>query len=173
LQQIFGAGLLDGKYVFAENFVSNDEQLAGFGQVSFRIIDKLMLIAGLRVTRTKFDFDEFDAGPVNGPTPRNTSGSERETPVTPKFGLSYQADENNLFYVTAAKGYRVGGGNIPIPTIQCAAALAQVGLTIAPDSYKSDTVWSYEIGGKSRMDDGRIRLDASAFHIDWKQIQEG
>jgi iron complex outermembrane recepter protein len=172
LEQLFGAGLYQGKYTFVDRFITHDQQTAAFGELSYKIIDKLTFTAGVRVARTKFDFNEDDYGPVNGPVPTYNQGTESETPVTPKYALSYQVNDNNLLYVSVAKGYRIGGGNGAIPATQCGADLKQLGLTSGPASYTSDTVWSYEIGAKSNAYDGRIRVDASAFHIDWKQIQQ-
>jgi outer membrane receptor protein involved in Fe transport len=33
-------------------------------------------------------------------------------------------------------------------------------------------VWSYEVGAKDRLFNGRLSLDTSAFHVDWKNIQQ-
>ncbi|RIA36603.1 outer membrane receptor protein involved in Fe transport [Hephaestia caeni] len=96
--------------------------------------------------------------------------SSSETPVTPKFGLSYQADQNNLFYVSATKGYRIGGAQSALPTL-CNAQLAELGFTGSPATYKSDSLWSYEAGAKSRLAGGAINLAASAFYIRWRNIQ--
>ena len=37
--------------------------------------------------------------------------------------------------------------------------------------YASDSVWSYELGGKQRFDDNKLQLEASVFKIDWTRIQ--
>jgi outer membrane receptor protein involved in Fe transport len=34
-----------------------------------------------------------------------------------------------------------------------------------------DTVWSYEVGGKNRLLDGRVQLDTSLYYIDWQDVQ--
>ena len=48
--------------------------------------------------------------------------------VDPKFGINVQLDENNLLYVSAAKGDRIGGVNPPFYNIPaCNAALAALG----------------------------------------------
>jgi outer membrane receptor protein involved in Fe transport len=55
------------------------------------------------------------------------------------------------------------------------AALAQVNpnITIADTrSYKSDSLWSYEIGTKTSWLDHRLTFDAAAFYIKWKDIQQ-
>ena len=40
-----------------------------------------------------------------------SAGNQSNTPVTPKFGISYQLDPNNYLYFSAAKGFRQGGVN--------------------------------------------------------------
>ena len=181
----FGVGLGDGLYTFNQNPVdSTDEQLAGFFQADFDLFEKLTLTAGVRVADTKFNSSAFYNGPVVGPAGVNDSGSSDETPVTPKFGLSYQATEDNMFYFTAAKGYRVGGYN-PQIGLPCIAPLSGGGtialgyvptatnLTGRPTTFDSDTLWSYEIGTKNVLFNGRGRLNASVYHIDWDNIQQG
>ncbi|HVO47976.1 MAG TPA: hypothetical protein VMT29_16750, partial [Steroidobacteraceae bacterium] len=37
--------------------------------------------------------------------------------------------------------------------------------------YDSDTVWSYEVGSKTKALNGRLLLDGSAFYVNWKNIQ--
>jgi iron complex outermembrane recepter protein len=111
----------------------------------------------------------------------NDSGKQNETPITPKVGVSYQADPDNLFYASAAKGFRVGGYN-PAVGVPCGTtagpnpvpgtSLGVLGLTDRPAFFDSDSVWSYEVGSKNRVLDRRLQLDASAFYIDWSNIQQ-
>jgi outer membrane receptor protein involved in Fe transport len=150
---------------------SRDKQYAVFGQIDYRILDKLTLTAGLRVARTDAAFTEAQAGLIAAPQFPFAQGDEKETPVTPKLGLTYQVDNDNMVYFSAGKGYRVGGGNLPIPL---ASPTNPVGcpLTQEPGSYQSDSLWTYEIGAKDRLFGGRLRLDTSAFHTDWSNIQQ-
>ncbi len=90
--------------------------------------------------------------------------------MTPKFSLSYQATEDDLFYVTAAKGFRPGGVQ-PQASLQCATDLAQLGLSSTPATFGSDSVWSYEGGAKVRALDRRLSLAGSVFRIDWDKPQ--
>jgi outer membrane receptor protein involved in Fe transport len=102
--------------------------------------------------------------------------SAKESAVTPKLGVSYQADEQNLFYATVAKGFRPGGAQQRQPST-CNDQLTALGYVNdqgrpeSPTVYDSDTVWSYELGSKNRMLDGRLQFDASAYYIKWKDIQ--
>lgn len=176
---VFGQGLADGRYTFKQDSViAYDEQLAGFAQVDFRPIDSLTLTVGARYAETKFDATAYYEGPVVGP-PVNDTGSVTENPVTPKFGVSYQMTQDNLLYATAAKGFRVGGYN-PQVGLPCIPLLASLGYapspgnpTGRPGTYDSDSLWSYEIGSKNVIGNGRAQLSASVYHIDWSNIQQG
>jgi iron complex outermembrane receptor protein len=168
---ILGMAPLQGKYSLAGSGRGTDEQLAGFGDVNYAITDKLKASAGLRVARTKFTGATIFDGPVPGLQIQNP-GSTSETPVTPKFALNYQATPSLLVYANAAKGYRIGGVNAPVPLSTCGADLKNFGFSQSPEQYKSDNLWSYEAGAKGKLDGGRITFGASAFHVDWSNIQQ-
>jgi outer membrane receptor protein involved in Fe transport len=56
------------------------------------------------------------------------------------------------------------------------AALAQVNpnITLADTrSFHSDSLWNYELGTKTTWLDHRLTVNAAAFYIDWKNIQQG
>jgi iron complex outermembrane receptor protein len=94
-----------------------------------------------------------------------------EKPVTPKVGASYQLSPSSLLYVTYAEGQRPGGINPPAPPTQCSQDLANLGVASTPATYQHDTVKSTEVGGKFRLFGGRAQINASAFHIDWQNVQ--
>jgi iron complex outermembrane recepter protein len=169
-QQAFGMGLADGVYSYRSQIISLDKQIAGFGEVNLKVAGGLTVTAGLRVERSTFSFTNRSDGPFNGGLSVMT-GTESDTPVIPKYGISYQLNAGNLLYATASKGFRTGGANAAIPA-RCDVDLAQLGYATAPDSYKSDSVWSYEIGSKNRLLDGRLRLESSIFNIKWSEIQQ-
>src|SRR3546814_7650464 len=50
--------------------------------------------------------------------------------------------------------------------------LPTLGLAQVPSTYESDSVWSYEVGAKKASGDGRVNVQASAFLIDWNNIQQ-
>jgi iron complex outermembrane receptor protein len=169
-QQVFGMGLYQGRYSYTSFINSIDQQIAGFGEASLKVIGGLTLTAGLRVERSTFSFTNVSNGPFNGGL-SVVNGNESDTPVIPKYGVSYQIDPANLLYATASKGFRTGGANAAIPS-RCDADLTELGYASAPDSYKSDSVWSYEVGSKNRLLDGRLRLESSLFDIKWSGIQQ-
>ena len=117
----------------------------------------------------------FGSGPLAPIYPQsNTSSSE--TATTPKFGLTFQIDNDNMIYATAAKGFRPAGASLRAPSI-CDYDLTQNGYVDAngnptqPTTYDSDSLWSYELGSKNRLLGGRLVLDGSAYLIKWKNIQ--
>ena len=159
---------------FSQTSVSQEVQLAAFGEATFKVTDRLRVTAGVRETHNKFDYKLINDGPIfgitTGPvTAINSSVSENS--FTPKFGLQYIANDNLNLYANAAKGFRAGGINPTINPI-CAASLAAAGFAAgAPADVKSDSLWTYEAGAKIRGMGGRARLNASAFYTKWKDVQ--
>ncbi len=142
---------------------SHDRQYAVFGEGSFAITDQLKVTAGARYSKTSYSFHGHSDGAQNG-GPLDSSGGQSEKPFTPKLGLEYQYDNNDLFYFTWAKGFRIGGANPPFP--------ANAGCVSSSDpAYNSDTVKSYEVGAKNKLFD-RFRLASSAYYIKWDNIQQ-
>jgi iron complex outermembrane recepter protein len=163
--------LLPGGYLLKTPYAwALDKQLAGYGQLDWKFLDSLKLTLGLRVSDADSSGAQYTTGPEIGPVPLSASGSTTEHPVTPKYGLSYQPSRDQLYYVSAAKGYRIGGVNGPLSTL-CAGNLAELSLTHGPTTYQSDSLWSYEVGAKDSLLDHRLQINASAFYIDWSNIQ--
>lgn len=162
-------------YIYEEDpRIGVDKQIALFGQADIKVTDRLKLTLGLRYAAAQFDGQaHYPATLVSGPE-FDGSGHESEHPVTPKVGLTYQINSNDMVYATAAKGFRIGGANPQVGQF-CygpGGALSMIGLTSVPTTYGSDSVWSYEIGSKNSLADNRILLNASAYYIKWKNIQQ-
>ncbi|MBB6123435.1 TonB-dependent receptor [Sphingobium subterraneum] len=155
-----------------------EKELAAFGELTFSVTDKLKLLAGARISKTKFSYYEETAGSTVGratATTTNggiTNGTIKESPFTPKFGAQYFIDNRNMIYASASKGFRPGGvSSRPIGTI-CDAELAALNFPNVPAvPFKSDSVWAYEAGAKLRPFGNVLSLEASAYRIDWKDTQ--
>jgi outer membrane receptor protein involved in Fe transport len=155
-----------------------DRQVAVFGEVVARVTSTLKLTAGVRVSRDTIDGSSQEGGAFVGQALIASTGSSSETPVTPRAVLSWQPDHDNLFYASAAKGFRPGGINSGVGTA-CEANLALLGIPVgssgnreAPASYSSDSLWSYETGGKHTLWNQRLQINWSLFYIDWSHIQQ-
>ena len=156
--------------IYYNNNTTFDRQIAGYGELSYAFTDWFRLTVGERVARTTFSLNHYADGVENfGPSP--AQANERETPNTPKVTASFQVDPNNLFYATYAKGFRVGGGNAPLPPY-CTPDLAAAGYPNgAPLTYRSDSTQNYEIGSKNTF--GQVlRIATSVYYIKWNGIQQ-
>lgn len=169
---VFGVPPLPGGLIYYQDpFKTVDKQIAGFGQVDYDIMDNLTVTAGLRVASARFSFRTSVGGPFGG-VPFVDQGRQKDSPVTPKFGLEYRFSPNNSVYVSAAKGFRVGGSNAR-QLSPCQAQLNALGLGgINPTTFSSDSVWSYEAGTKNQSADRRLTFNASAFYVKWSNIQQ-
>ena len=128
--------------------VSDQTRLAAFGEISFRMTKRLTVNAALHSEHTQYD------GVTEFPPMLRSAGAD--STLLPKVSFSYQANESELFYLTAAKGYGLGG--LYWLFVECMEAQAVV---------PTDTLWSYEAGTKSRLLDGRVQLDTGIFHTTW------
>jgi outer membrane receptor protein involved in Fe transport len=150
---------------------SYDRQIAGYGEATTQLIGGLSLVTGVRYSKLGFTLNHYSNGYENY-GPYAGAGKQSNTSFTPRVGLDWQVDNNNLFYFTFAKGFRPGGFNAPlIPA--CAPGLIQEGFSNgqAPSSYGPDTTQSYEIGAKNNFSDV-LKIATSVYYIPWKNIQQ-
>jgi len=155
-------------------------QQSFFGEATYNFTEPFSVTVGAR--RYHYDsavyLDQF--GGLTATTVQ--AASEREQGVTPKVTLSYQFDKDLLVYATAAKGFRPGGGTGPVPTSgtlgdPCEAQLQQEynshgAFVPGPLQFKSDSVWSYELGEKWRSADNRVTINASTYFESWIGVQQ-
>jgi len=135
--------------VNAEN-IGDHENTAVFGHIVYDLSDRLSLNAGLRSSNDTKDV-AFDNGFYIGPI--NIDDDHTDW----MLGLDFQAAEDILVYGSAASGYRPPSYN---PRPFSAAQAVSVG---------GEEVTSYEIGLKSDLFDGRMRLNLAAFFTDYEQ----
>lgn len=156
------------------NFQTTDVEEAVFGDITFSILPRLKADAGVRIAHSIVEHQtEIIAGPVDGTSySSSVLPDETGTPVTPRISLTYQYTDQDMVYVSAAKGYRAGGGNgAEVESSRCDASVEAYGLKSASPTFGSDSLWSYEIGAKDSLFDRRLAIEASAYYIDWSNIQ--
>jgi len=150
----------------------HDKQEAVFGELNYYFMPSLHATAGLRYLQTTDTLDRvgdlyYDVNVLtdaNGYIHTNTSTSGNAT--TPKFSVTWDVDNTDTLYASAAEGYRAGGSNFPVPQDYCQLAAP------VPQGYKSDSLWSYEIGDKSRFFGNRLSIDTALFYVNWKDLQQ-
>jgi outer membrane receptor protein involved in Fe transport len=169
--------------IFAQDFHTDIKEPAAFGELSFQPMDALKLTAGLRWYQVKISSSGYEEGLATGGGPAIVSPlvTTTESGVNPKFEADYHVTPDQMVYVNVAKGFRPGGLVPIVPPGQagtatdCVAALKQAdpNITIAQTrEFKSDSLWNYELGGKTSWLDHRLTVDAAAFYIKWNNIQQ-
>jgi outer membrane receptor protein involved in Fe transport len=158
-------------------------QEALFGEATYSPITHLHLTGGLRVYHYSsiLDMSFSGFGSATGDDAAITQHVvQNNTGVNPKVDISYDLGGNALIYATAARGFRPGGGNQPLPSsgpspIAGPMYLALVALGykngVAPTSYGPDNLWSYEVGEKAKFFDNRLRINSSVYLEQWQNIQ--
>jgi iron complex outermembrane recepter protein len=150
---------------------SKDTQVAWYGQATYAFTKQWQLTLGARESRMQYTFNTLTGGQQLFLTPQTGSGGKTETAFTPKASLSYQYDDNDLYYATYAKGFRPGGANNPVPYAACATDFQSFGINAAPQTFSSDSVNSYEVGAKNNFS-GRVQIATSVYYIKWNNIQQ-
>jgi iron complex outermembrane receptor protein len=142
------------------------ESLALFGEGTLKFGDSLRAIAGLRYTTDDLSFyhertSTFAAavGGIN-PARARVTGSTSESGVSGRAGLQYDLTDDVMVYGTYSRGYKGPAYN----------AFFNMGTTadFALDKEVSD---SFELGLKSLLLDGRMRLNVALFDTTFEGYQ--
>lgn len=192
------AGPFPTGVIFRNDIRRTDEQLGIFGEVAFDIIpDTLTITGGARyydievdlegsANSSFFNLNSAIFGPNAGVAPGtgadaqlagtnisaqfapdNTVGAP-DTASTDGFifkgTLTYTPNSDLLFYATYSEGFRPGLLNRP------GGASNGAGFTV-PFALDTDEVKNYEIGWKTDLADGQLRLNGSAFYVDISRLQ--
>ncbi|GGY00176.1 TonB-dependent receptor [Pseudoduganella dura] len=152
---------------------------AAFGQLTYRVMDRLRATAGLRYTqdeKSRVGATSFQQGPVFNPATdfQLPNAARIETDKrTWRLGLDYDLAPSTFVYGTIATGYKAGGFNDGCAAgttlgVACPAAAA-----VAPGYlfYQPESLKSIEVGAKTRFWNGRASLNAAAFRYDYTNLQ--
>ncbi|HVI32701.1 TonB-dependent receptor [Phenylobacterium sp.] len=175
-------GLADEYYQRQYNHTKSQE-LAGFGEVTYRFTDEFWVTGGLRYGG--FEAQSFVEGGYTSnylaaaltPTFRGpltitqvapvTGVKAKETGPSYKVSISYKPVPQVTTYATLSTGFRT-------PVVNGFAGRASVvnpADIIIPFGADSDDLTNYEIGVKGRWFDGRLSANLAAYWIDWENIQ--
>lgn len=157
-------------------------ELAGFGELTYHVSDKLWLTGGLRYGST--DAQGFADGGftsnylinaiygIPGPlTITNLSAADgiiaEDTGLSYKASVSYKPNPDITTYATVSTGFRQ-------PIRNARAGLVSTldpNDIIIPDGADSDKLTNYELGLKGSWLDGKLTANLAAYYIDWSNIQ--
>jgi iron complex outermembrane receptor protein len=154
---------------FFSDLTYDFEQLALFGEATYRFNDQWSLTGGLRY----YDFEEDRlltfAGVFVDQTYTNEPGSVSSDGVSPRVILAFKASEDVLLSAQVARGFRLGGINDPLNITLCSPQdLVTYGGRPTFDDEKNLNI---ELGAKTRFANGRVQLNAAVFYSDISDLQ--
>ena len=170
-----GTNPLNPNEINASSESQRTTEPALYGELSYQLAAPLKLIAGARLYRNENTSYSYQEGVVVG-GPRITDQPETLTQsgVNPKVELEAQLTPRGMIYASASRGWRPGGVSVSVPTaFGCGQSLQQLGVTPAQArEYKADSLWNYEVGGKTSWLDQRLAINGALYYIDWKNLQQ-
>ncbi len=161
---------------FFNDITRTEQQIAVFGELSYDLTESITTTLGLRWYELESDFtgsSNFAQKGSDGDSGRNydTSGGHTDQPlksndIIKKFNLSYQLNDDVLFYATYSEGFRPGGfnrgGGIPS---------ANPDFPDVKVTYETDDVTNYEFGWKAMFLDNTLRFNGNMYYILWDNMQ--
>jgi iron complex outermembrane receptor protein len=130
------------------------KSIAGYAQGTYALTDQDKLTLGARVTEETHDL-------VPSPLLIDlTGGKHKLTSTTPtwRVALDHQFTHDIGVYASVVRGFKSGGHN-------------NIAVAVQQAPFLPESIISYEIGAKSLLFDRRLRLNASAFHYKYKDLQ--
>lgn len=142
-----------------EDVKLDTESWAAFGQVEFDLSRQLTLVAGLRYTEEERFFDQ-DSGPSFYGDPIVASHDFSDDAFTGRLGIDWRPSPGTLAYASLSTGFKSGGFS--------GSYNASPEATLPVDS---EDIVNFELGYKTSLADGRIRLNAAAFSYEVSDYQ--
>ncbi|MGH8251243.1 MAG: TonB-dependent receptor, partial [Steroidobacteraceae bacterium] len=124
------------------------EAWAVFGDASYAFTDRFEALIGVRY------FEDKRSDSNHAPRTFDT--------INPRINLSFKISEDGLLYFNAAKGFRSGGFNLPLPSPP---------FPVVPPNYQPEELFSYELGAKKQWLDRRLTTELAVYYNDWKDLQ--
>ena len=125
-----------------------------FGALSYAFAERLTLGAEVRYSKEKKSVDDLIA---------NITLKDNFDDVIPRFTADYKLTDDTLLYVSAAKGVKTGGFN--------GVRAGQVTIPVAEQAFAPESNWTYEIGAKNTLLEGRLVANVAIFSVDWSDMQ--
>lgn len=196
--QVFGPLIVPG-VAFEADWDQDIHGFAGFGQATIDLTEKVALTLGGRWTRDNKDGTLVNdipqlnnAGAPNSiPLPVTYDYDARYDEEEPSYtaSLQYRFAPEVMAYLTYSRGYKSGGISMqrdavgralflasPVPPA-CPPGSTQLNPFFCSEppqnpTFGKETTDHFEIGMKSELRDGRVRLNAAAWHTSFDDLQQ-
>lgn len=147
--------------------ILDTESYSGYFQSTVYLAEYLDLTIGARAQYEDRGLKKASVGLLN-PTDSDIGvdvfqfplESESESNISPKAVLTYKPNDFSMFYASYSVGYKSGTFNI-------------VNVYAPPNYIKPEEVTSYEIGTKTDLFSGAMRINAAVFYNQITDLQSG
>jgi iron complex outermembrane receptor protein len=157
-------GLPPDTFLLQDNYDQSNstESYALFGDVTVPVGDRWSLAAGLRYSNDSKEYDLTTFGTANVISQEfyTASASDSWNDITWRAVAEYQPSDNTMLYGTVSTGYKAGGYQDTPPTAESA---------VVP--FNPENAINYEIGVRSSSHQGRLIANATAFYMDYTDLQ--
>lgn len=165
------------------SIAQRSKTFALFGQLEYKLTDKLNLTGGVRWTHETKNFDSkltyselgngysggtgstvYDPPLLDYDFSPATVGNLARSKVdmwSGKLALDYKPTSDMLLYASASRGVKGPGFNTNVGGT----------LTAAQTPFGKETIYAYEVGSKNTLLDNHLILNASAFYYDYHGFQ--
>lgn len=139
------------------------KELAAYGDLTWKS-GPWSVTGGLRIARNRQHFEQEGDGLLAGGKVSLAADSS-DTSKTWLLTARYALTPTSGVHLRAATGYRPGGPN-------AVARDPVTGVPLAQPTFEPDSLASYELGYKADLLDRSLSLEAAAYRIDWKNLQQ-
>ncbi|GAB5413569.1 MAG: TonB-dependent receptor [Congregibacter sp.] len=164
------------------NYQLDSETWSVFGEATWNVSDSLAISLGGRYSSEQKDvqsasfFADLDDQPVSTPEELATvgllgalgvvatspgQGNRDEKRFSPALKITWNLDEELMFYSSAQRGYKSGGFN----------SAPDVGINGSEFEYEDEVVTGYELGFKSTLLNGAATLNVALFYSEFDDLQ--
>ena len=146
-------------------FISNSkperESTSIYGQGTWALSDTSRLIGGLRYTR-----DEVYSAVTNFYGRGGTDILEIDSnKMTGRLAYERDINDTTLGYVSYTRGFKPGGSNLTFGRESIVSPI------VVLPTFEEETIDAYEVGLKTDLDGGRVRINAAAFMYAYDNLQ--
>ena len=150
-----------GDFGFITNSKPERDSTSFYGQGTWNHSESLRTVFGLRYTK-----DEVNSAVTNfygrsGTDILETDGNK----VTGRFVIEKDLDDNTMLFGSYTRGYKPGGSNLTYGRENIIAPI------VVLPTFNEEIVDAFEIGLKTDLADGRVRVNTAAFYYDYEGLQ--
>jgi iron complex outermembrane receptor protein len=137
------------------NAIADNKSQSVFGQIDWRITDSFAIDVGARYSEDeqKYLRNRIPGPPPPGCFPCTTTAESDE--ITGRAGVKFFASDDVMLYSTVSRGYKAGGNNLD-PRL---------------GAFGPETNEVVELGAKTEVLDGRLRINGDVYYSIYDGIQ--